>query len=177
MWGWVYVLVSSEKPELVKIGQTSRDPETRAKELSSDTGVSMPYIVAYQVETVYASEIESAVHRRLSDSRVNPNREFFRVRTRKAIQTIRKILDNRPTDFTEAVAQTWSLIDRGSVTIRSDEEKIRISALEQNDIEKLRNVLYRRFGKKNVIVRYAQQEDGSYVAVIRHREDDTYLRG
>lgn len=168
--------MSSEKPELVKIGRTSRDPETRAKELSSDTGVSMPYIVAYQVETVYASEIESAVHRRLSDSRVNPNREFFRVRTRKAIQTIEKTLDNRPSDFMEAVAQTWSLIDDESVTILSD-EGIRISELEQNDIEDLRNVLYRQCGKKNVIVRSAQQEDGSYVAFIRSREDDTYLRG
>lgn len=43
--GFIYVLVSSEKPNLVKIGITERDPEKRAQELTSSTGVAMPYIV------------------------------------------------------------------------------------------------------------------------------------
>lgn len=68
----------------------------------------------------------------------------------------------------EPIAQKWGEIDDGEAIVLSD--------LEQNDIQNLRNLLYRRFGKENVIVRSAQQEDDSYKAVVRTREDDEYLR-
>lgn len=90
--GFVYVLVSSEKPNLVKIGMTDRNPEERAKELSSSTGVSMPYIVAYKVETPHPERVEKEVHSRLSQKRVNPDREFFRVETNEAIRVIEKVV-------------------------------------------------------------------------------------
>lgn len=90
--GFVYVLVSSEKPNLVKIGMTDRNPEERAKELSSSTGVSMPYIVAYKVETAYPERVEKEVHSRLSQKRVNPDREFFRVETNEAIRVIEEVV-------------------------------------------------------------------------------------
>lgn len=68
----------------------------------------------------------------------------------------------------EPVAQKWSELDQG--------ESIVLSDLEKNDIQNLRNLLYRRFGKENVIVRSAQQEEGSFKAVIRAREGTEYLR-
>lgn len=68
----------------------------------------------------------------------------------------------------EPVAQRWSEID--------EDESIVLSDLEKNDIQNLRNLLYRRFGKENVIVRSAQQDDGSYKAVVRSREGGEYLR-
>jgi hypothetical protein len=37
-------------------------------------------------------------------------------------------------------------------------------------------LLYRRFGKENIIVRSAQQEDDSYKAVVRERQGNEYLR-
>lgn len=86
--GYVYVLVSSEKPDLVKIGSTERSPKKRAEEISSSTGVAMPYIVVYKAETNNHERVEKAVHNRLSDKRVNPNREFFKVETRQVIEII-----------------------------------------------------------------------------------------
>lgn len=68
----------------------------------------------------------------------------------------------------EPVAQKWS--DLG------DDESIVLSDLEKNDIQNLRNLLYRRFGKENVIVRSAKQDDGSFKAVVRAREGNEYLR-
>lgn len=68
----------------------------------------------------------------------------------------------------EPVAQKWDDV--------GDDECIFLSGLEQNDIQNLRNLLYRRFGKENVIVRSAQQEDETYNAVVRAREDGEYLR-
>ncbi|GEM_PF-2493781 len=68
----------------------------------------------------------------------------------------------------EPIAQKWSEV--------GDDEAIVLSDLEKNDIQNLRNLLYRRFGKENVIVRSAQQEDETYKAVVRARKDDEYLR-
>lgn len=90
--GYVYVLVNSANPDLVKIGMTNREPEERAEELNSSTGVAMPYIVAYEAETPYPRKVESAVHERLSDKRVNPDREFFRIELKEAIEVIEQEL-------------------------------------------------------------------------------------
>lgn len=68
----------------------------------------------------------------------------------------------------EPVAQKWANL--------GDDESIVLSDLEKNDIQNLRNLLYRRFGKENVIVRSAKQEDDSFKAVIRSREGNEYLR-
>lgn len=68
----------------------------------------------------------------------------------------------------EPVAQEWSEL--------GEDEAILISDLEKSDIQNLRNLLYRRFGKENVIVRSAQQEDETYKAVVRAREGGEYLR-
>lgn len=69
----------------------------------------------------------------------------------------------------EPVAQKWEEIDQ-------DEESIVLDDLEKNDIQNLRNLLYRRFGKENIIVRSAQQDDESFKAVVRAREGSEYLR-
>ena len=37
--GYIYVLINNSMENLVKVGKTSRDAESRAKELSSVTGV------------------------------------------------------------------------------------------------------------------------------------------
>jgi hypothetical protein len=69
----------------------------------------------------------------------------------------------------EPVAQKWAETD--------DDEALILDGLEEHDVQNLRNLLYRRFGKENVIVRSAQQgEDEGYKAVIRKREGGEYLR-
>lgn len=68
----------------------------------------------------------------------------------------------------EPVAQRWREL--------GEDESIVLSGLDQRDIENLRNLLYRRFGKENVIVRSVQQEDEGYKAVVRAREGSEYLR-
>lgn len=68
----------------------------------------------------------------------------------------------------EPVAQKWEELE--------EDESIVLSGLEQNDIQNLRNLLYRRFGKENIIVRSAQTDEEGYKAVVRAREGDEYLR-
>ena len=68
----------------------------------------------------------------------------------------------------EPIAQKWEEMD--------EDDSIILSDLEENDIQNLRNLLYRRFGKENVIVRSAKQEDETFKAVVREREGHEYLR-
>jgi len=68
----------------------------------------------------------------------------------------------------EPVAKKWEGLGK--------DESIVLSDLEENDIQNLRNLLYRRFGKEEVIVRSARQEDDTFKAVVRAREGDEYLR-
>lgn len=68
----------------------------------------------------------------------------------------------------EPIAQKWEDL--------ADDESIVLSGLEKNDIQNLRNLLYRRFGKETVIVRSAKQDDDTFKAVVRAREGNEYLR-
>ena len=56
-----------------------------------------------------------------------------------------------------------------------DDESVVIRDVSDNDIQNMRNLLYRRFGKEEVIVRSSTQEDGSKIAVVRDREGNEYL--
>lgn len=68
----------------------------------------------------------------------------------------------------EPVARKWREL--------GEDKSIVLRDLDENDIENLRNLLYRRFGKKNVIVRSAREEDGTFRAVVRAREGNEHLQ-
>lgn len=77
--GYVYCMVNDGMPGLVKIGMTCDDPENRAKELSSATGVPYPFRVLVCKKVYNPKAKESAIHELLSalGYRVNEKREFF----------------------------------------------------------------------------------------------------
>jgi hypothetical protein len=75
---------------LVKVGKTSRDTESRAKELSSVTGVPTPFIVAFDAFFGDCSQAEDYVHNKLEQRgyRLASNREFFQAPLKEVIKTI-----------------------------------------------------------------------------------------
>ncbi len=77
--GYVYCMVNDAMPGLVKIGMTCEDPEQRARELSSATGVPFPFRVIVSKKVVDPRGKEAAIHELLSalGFRVNEKREFF----------------------------------------------------------------------------------------------------
>ena len=90
--GAVYVLTNPGHEYLVKIGYTTRDAATRAKELSAATGVPGDFEVAYEARSQNPQAVEQAVHERLADHKVTRNREFFEVtpaEARRAIDAVR----------------------------------------------------------------------------------------
>ena len=79
MQGHVYALINPSLPKMVKVGKTERDPERRAQELSSATGVPTPFIVGYSVFVQDCDAAELFVHVLLTERghRIANNREFF----------------------------------------------------------------------------------------------------
>jgi hypothetical protein len=77
--GWIYILTNRSMPGLVKIGLTTRDPETRAKEVSGATGVPIPFEIAHRRRVADCFAVEQAIHRQLDRHRVGKNREFFQM--------------------------------------------------------------------------------------------------
>ena len=77
--GYVYCLSNESMKGLLKIGMTTDDPEERAKELSSATGVPYPFRVEMCKKVANPRAKEKAIHDLLSalGYRVNEKREFF----------------------------------------------------------------------------------------------------
>ena len=90
---WVYILSNPALPNMLKIGYTKNDPETRAKQISASTGVALPYKVEWAFQCFNGEQLEQEVHRELESYRVNQNREFFDiplVEAQEAIEALGK---------------------------------------------------------------------------------------
>ena len=88
--GYIYVMVNPSMEGLVKIGKTTRDPESRAKELSQATGVATPFYVAFNIFVSDCHSAEEFVHAVLEHKgfRNTANREFFQIPLRQAIEVL-----------------------------------------------------------------------------------------
>lgn len=77
--GYIYALINPSLHGLVKVGKTTKEPEVRAKEISSDTGVPTPFIVAFKVFVSDCDSAELFLHSllQIKGFRINQNREFF----------------------------------------------------------------------------------------------------
>lgn len=105
--GYVYVLINSSMPGLIKVGMTTRSVEERAEELSHATGVPTAFVVAYKVEVNDCAAGEAYVHSVLGDKgyRVNKNREFFSAPLYEAVDAINEYKHSEGT-YTEHKEKT-----------------------------------------------------------------------
>jgi len=88
--GFIYILVNPSMEGFVKIGKTTREPEDRAKEISQATGVATPFYVAFSIQVADCHSAEKYVYTVLEYNgfQRTPNREFFRIPLRKAIEVL-----------------------------------------------------------------------------------------
>ena len=92
--GFVYVLLNPSFIHFVKIGQTQKTSEERAKEIyrQSKTGIPTEFVVAYENEVSNCDIVENLVHQELKKFRVNDDREFFNMPLKQAIGTIERVI-------------------------------------------------------------------------------------
>ena len=74
-----------------KIGWTSDDPEVRAEQLSSETGVLHPFKVEYSKKFKDAERVEKKIHKHFSEYRIRKNKEYFELEKDKIIEYIEKL--------------------------------------------------------------------------------------
>lgn len=94
MIGFIYIMSNPLHPEDVKIGQSSKDPNERRKELAS-TGVLEEFVLEYRVLTEDYVSLEKEIHKNLAEVRVRADREFFKIPVPEAIEKIREIAGAR----------------------------------------------------------------------------------
>lgn len=110
MVGHVYILLNAAMAGNLKIGMTTKTPEERAEELSSSTGVPVPFVVAYAEEVADCLIVEQLIHQRLAAFRVNKGREFFHLPLREAIRVVSEIardIGKPSTVATDGLPLTW----------------------------------------------------------------------
>jgi hypothetical protein len=76
---WIYILSNPTIPDTLKIGYTNLSPELRAKQISSSTGVVVPFKVEWAFRCFDGSLMENEVHTALKEYRISNQREFFQV--------------------------------------------------------------------------------------------------
>lgn len=91
--GWLYVISSPSLPGLVKLGCTRRlNPALRVRELSSSS-LPEPYHAHCFVFSDDCFELENNIHKYFDKERVNPDREFFRIEPKDAIDVLKEIFN------------------------------------------------------------------------------------
>ena len=84
----VYILTNEAMPGFVKIGLTTDSVESRIAQLSSATGVPLPFECHFAAEVNDCAKLERTLHKLFSECRINPKREFFKIDPEKVVLAI-----------------------------------------------------------------------------------------
>lgn len=84
----IYILINEAMPGLAKIGLTTDSVESRIAQLSTHTGVPLPFECYFAAEVKDCTKLEKTLHQLFSENRVNPKREFFKVDPEKIVLAI-----------------------------------------------------------------------------------------
>ena len=76
--GIVYILTNEAMPDLVKIGKTGLPIEKRMKDLYT-AGIPIPFECFHASKVQDVNFVEEQLHAAFDESRVNQNREFFKI--------------------------------------------------------------------------------------------------
>ena len=97
--GFIYLLTNPAMPGYVKIGYSTRVPDSRAGELSEATGVPQPFILEYWCLTEDVEAVEKNIHEALSTHRVATNREFFQLTVANALTVVEELIKVTPSRY------------------------------------------------------------------------------
>lgn len=111
----VYVLTNPVMPGIVKIGKTTQlEVGERMKQLYS-TGVPVPFECAFACQVKDASEVEKALHFAFGMTRINPNREFFKLDPANVIAVLKLLrVDDITQQFEKDIESDVPAIDKES---------------------------------------------------------------
>ncbi|SJM91880.1 conserved hypothetical protein [Crenothrix polyspora] len=127
----VYVLTNPAMPGLVKIGKTTQlEVEERMKQLYG-TGVPVPFDCAFACQVKDATEVEKALHFAFGNSRINPNREFFKIEAERVIAVLKLLkVDDITIQFEQQLEADVEAVDKQSAQNLKDTKRPRMNFYE-----------------------------------------------
>lgn len=90
---YLYILSRREEKDILKIGMTTRNVQKRVNEINSATGVLYPYSARKVFKVINCKKVEKEVHELLSEYRIRPDREFFKIGYKEACTVIEDYLE------------------------------------------------------------------------------------
>ena len=111
----VYVLQNEAMPGLIKIGITHDEQVDKRLQTLYTTGVPRPFECIWAGEVDDCAEIESLIHNAFSDFRINPKREFFKLKPERVIPLLKKLAS------AEIMANKVEKMFNGSVSVAEKE--------------------------------------------------------
>lgn len=122
----IYILTNEAMPGLVKIGFT-QDLTQRLRDLSSSSGIPLPFECHYAAEVPDHVKVENLLHQLFSDQRVNPRREFFRISPEKAVLALQigGFKDVTPGEDVAEDAQEKAAVEK----VRARRERINLAQI------------------------------------------------
>lgn len=127
--GYVYILINPAFAGFVKIGKTTKNPEVRAREVSSGTGVPAPYAVAWDVLVDDCDQVERVIHQQLAPARARKDREFFALPLKRAIAVASSIA--APFECNDEESLPLRAEDSAADMILSDAPPVEVSASDK----------------------------------------------
>lgn len=95
--GFVYILSNRMMPGIYKIGFTARNPDERAKEVTAEARLPIPFVVERYWRTFDPFIVEQRVFGELAHCRINDKHEFFEAHLDELVRTIERLLMRTPT--------------------------------------------------------------------------------
>ena len=127
----IYVLTNPAMPSLVKIGKTTQlEVDERMKQLYS-TGVPVPFDCAFACQVKDAHEVEKALHFAFGNTRINPNREFFKIEADRVISVLKLLkVDDITAQFEHKLEADIEEVDKQSAQQLKDTKRPRMDFYE-----------------------------------------------
>ena len=113
-------------PGLVKIGLTNDSVESRIGQLSSASGIPLPFECYFAAEVNDCLKLERTLHQLFSEVRLNPKREFFKVDPEKVVLAV-SIGDFR--EVTPGVTEVDKEEQEALEKVKARRPKLRLDAL------------------------------------------------
>lgn len=110
--GYVYILDNPAfKQDVFKIGCTSKSVDERMNELNN-TSIPLPFGLRKKLFVPYYQYVESKIHEKLMQYRINPRREFFKCSIKDIEQAFISL-------FSEHIGYLWDINEVMRVTMKS----------------------------------------------------------
>ena len=122
----VYVFTNEAMPGLIKIGLTADSVENRLTQLSSSTGVPLPFECYFAAAVADGAKLERILHQLFAEYRINPRREFFKLDPEKVVLAI---AIGQYEEVTPGVAQVEPEEQEALEKVKSRRPRIRLDAL------------------------------------------------